>query len=253
MKRLLTEIGNKSRLFFEDLFAFISSPLCLNCGNALENGRLPLCQSCRDLLCDEFHGEGPICLVCHAPAGIACSCEIDNKFPMPKMYFWGGYTEIMRALIHRFKFEGEQKLGQYLCRMALDVMRDRLAAAKSDYIIPVPLRPHDKRCRGFNQTELIAREVAEEINAVMRPDVLIKTKTTRLQAKLTATERWTNVTDVFAVHGGTNFSGKSILLIDDIVTTGATCHEAAKALYQAGAETITVFALACADVKGSQN
>jgi competence protein ComFC len=117
----------------------------------------------------------------------------------------------------------------------------------------VPLRQHDRRDRGFNQTELIAKAVADKIGLQMIPDILLKIKGTKLQAGLSAAERWLNVKDVFAVQPGINLADKAILLVDDIVTTGATCRESSGALYRAGAKGVTVFALACADDKFPRN
>jgi competence protein ComFC len=249
MNKLLLEISNRSRLLLDDLFAFISSPLCSGCGQNLENNHLPLCHSCRTRLSIEFHGEGLICLICHAPQAVSCKCSIDNKYIMPQMLYWSDYTDTIRSLIHGFKFQGDKKLGYHLTEMALQIMRDRLLTIDCDIIITIPLRPIDKRHRGFNQTELIALEISRLLNIPMKTDLLIKTRNTKLQANLTAKERWLNVKDIFAVQNKISLQGKSILLIDDIVTTGATCMEAARALYDAGAETITVFALACADTR----
>jgi predicted amidophosphoribosyltransferase len=123
MIKLLTELSNRSRFLLDDLFAFISSPLCSGCGQNLENNHLPLCESCRAQLAGEFHGDGPVCLSCHAPRAISCECLIDNKYPMPQMLFWSDYTETIRALIHKFKFEGDNKLGIHLCNLALGIWR----------------------------------------------------------------------------------------------------------------------------------
>jgi ComF family protein len=168
---------------------------------------------------------------------------------MPQMLFWSDYTDTIRALIHRFKFEGENKLGIHLCDMALRIMADRLRGIKYDMVIPIPLRHNDKRQRGFNQSELIAAEVARMLGIPMKNDILQKSRHTKLQANLSAKNRWLNVKDVFAVRTEISLSGQSVLLVDDIVTTGATCVEASKALYDAGAEKILVFALACADTR----
>jgi competence protein ComFC len=249
MIRLLSEISSRSRLFLDDLFAFISSPLCSGCGQNLENNHLPLCDSCRTQLSAVFHGEGPVCLTCHAPQAVSCKCSIDNKYITPQMLYWSDYTDTIRNLIHGFKFQGDKKLGYHLTEMALQITRDRLLAIDCDIIVPIPLRPIDKRHRGFNQTELIASEISRLLNIPLETDLLIKTRNTKLQANLTAKERWLNVKGIFSVQNKNSLQGQSVLLVDDIVTTGATCMEAARALYDAGAENITVFALACADTR----
>lgn len=249
MLKLLSELNNRSRLLLDDLFAFISSPLCSGCGFNLENNHLPLCETCSSGLLRDFHGEGPVCLICHAPQAVNCECAIDVHFPMPQMYYWSDYTDTIKSLIHGFKFQGDLKLGQFLIDMALNVMRERISMIDCDIIAPIPLRQNDKRHRGFNQSDIIAEKIACILKAPTNPNLLYKTKHTRLQANLSAKERWLNVKDIFAVVDARSLKGKSVLLVDDIVTTGATCMEASKALYRAGAEKISVFALACADTR----
>ncbi len=249
MLKLLSELNSRSRLLLDDLFAFISSPLCSGCGLNLENNHLPLCDTCSSRLLGDFHGEGPVCLICHAPQAVNCGCAIDIHFPMPQMYYWSDYTDTIKSLIHGFKFQGDLKLGQFLIDMALNVMRERLSMIDCDIIVPIPLRQNDKRYRGFNQSDIIAEKIAGILNAPTNPNLLYKTKHSRLQANLSAKERWLNVKDIFAVEDIDLIKRKSILLVDDIVTTGATCMEASRVLHSAGAGKITVFALACADTR----
>jgi ComF family protein len=249
MPGFLPELIKKSRFLLDDLFAFISSPLCSGCGRNLEYNHLPLCDICRLRLVNDFHGEGPVCLICHAPQAIACGCLIDNRYPMPSMFYWCDYTETVKSLIHGFKFQGDIRLGSFLIDMALNVMSERLSKIACETIVPIPLRPKDKRHRGFNQSDLIAEKIGSIINAPVDLNLLHKIKPTRLQANLSAKERWLNVKDVFAVKDIDSVRGKSILLVDDIVTTGATSREASRALCSAGALKVTVFALACADIR----
>lgn len=253
MRKLLSELNNKSCLLLDNLFAFISSPKCAGCGLNLENNHLPLCETCSSWLVDDFHGEGPVCLICHAPQAVACGCVIDSSIPMPQMYYWSDYTETIKSLIHGFKFQGDLKLGQFLIDIALNVMCERLSMVDCDIVAPIPLRQNDRRRRGFNQSDMIAEKISGIVKAPSNPNLLQKTKHTRLQANLSAKERWLNVKDIFAVNDIYNIKRKSILLIDDIVTTGATCMEASRVLFAAGAGKITIFALACADTRKLAN
>ena len=253
MIRLWQKLSRHSKFLLEDIFAFISSPICPGCECNIESNRRPLCDKCNYELRGSFHGDGPLCLRCRAPEGISCACSVDEKYPTPRFYYWSQYTELMRALLHRFKFEGEQRLGQYLTSIAWDIMADRLVCLKFDRIVVVPMRVNDKRERGFNQTELIAQIISEKMAQKPSFNLLIKIKSTRLQAKLGADERWSNVRDVFRVDAVNHLTGESILLIDDIITTGATCYEASRALYEAGASKVTVFAIACADDLGRKS
>lgn len=243
MKSILQNLSQKAEYFLEDLLAFISVPDCLGCGETLENHRLPLCDTCDNDLKRAFPGEGPVCLICRCPAPKECTCHNDKPLPVPQLFYWGNYDDVVREIIHRFKFEGQYKLGRYLTKIALDIIYERIYNKKLDIVIPVPMLKKDKRKRGFNQAELIADVVSQKINIPVEPELLQKIRKTERQLKLGADERWQNIKDAFAVDDGEKLKGRSLLLVDDIVTTGATSWESTKALYKAGAEKVTVFSL----------
>jgi competence protein ComFC len=241
MKKYLNNLTEKIAYFFEELFAFISEPQCPGCGNFLENPHISLCGNCRKEF--KFLGDGPVCLICNSADNVSCECQSSKQFDIPRLYYWATYTDVVQELIHQFKFEGHHRLGKYLADKAIDALYDKMQLIKVDYVIPVPMLERDKRRRGYNQTELIAKAVSLRMNVPAHFDLLKKIKRTKLQANLGAKERWENIEDAFAVTDNNDMKGHSILLVDDIVTTGATCYYSAKALYLAGAEHITVFAL----------
>jgi competence protein ComFC len=252
MKKLLSGLTLKAKIFLEDIFSFISTPECPGCGQALDDNRRPICQKCESSIKDNYFGEGPLCLVCHAPDGINCDCRIAKEQKIPQMYFWSKYDETIRGLIHRFKFDGQLEAGQHLSEMANQAMKDRLDAIKADFIIPIPMKRHDIKTRGFNQTEIIGLAISKAISVPLNTDILIKIKSTKLQASLPGRERWDNLKGAFGVNNSDALKDKTVLLVDDIVTTGATCLESASALYKAGAAKVVVYALALADTKLSK-
>lgn len=109
---------------------------------------------------------------------------------------------------------------------------------KIDIIIPVPMHNKDKLKRGYNQAELIAREISAELNLQLYPKAVIKTGKTQQQKNLTAKERAGNLKGVFAVKDSELIRGKSVLIIDDVCTTGSTFNELTKLLKSAGATHI---------------
>lgn len=241
MKKLLNKLSEKLAYLLDEIFAFISVPQCPGCNNFLENPHTLLCDNCRQDF--NFTGDGPVCLICNCPESESCSCQTEKQFDIPGLYYWGIYTDTFRNLIHRFKFDGQRKIGDFLTEKAIDVLHDKTQTIEADYIIPVPMLKKDRKIRGFNQTEIIADVVSRRLKIPAVFDLLIKIKKTKLQANLGAKERWKNIEDAFAVDDSNRMKGRSVLLIDDIVTTGATCYYSAKALYLAGAEKVTVFAL----------
>lgn len=243
MRSFLQNLSQKVEYFLEDLLAFISVPDCVGCGETLENPRLPLCDNCHNGLKRAFAGKGPVCLICRYPASKKCFCIDDKPLPIPQLFYWGNYNDVVRELIHRFKYEGQYKIGRYLTDIGLDALYKRIYNYKLDYIIPVPMIKSEKIKRGFNQTELIAGVVSQKLSIPVESELLRKIKKTEPQSKLGAKERWLNVKDAFAVDDGVILKGRSLLLVDDIVTTGATSWESTRALYKAGAEKVTVFSL----------
>jgi len=113
-----------------------------------------------------------------------------------------------------------------------------------DFMVPIPLHPTRKRERGYNQSFLLASQLSRIFNINLNINLLIKIKNTKNQSLLSKKERWTNITGAFKIKNPNEVNNKSILLIDDLLTTGATSSEAAKALKSAGAKTVGVFTLA---------
>jgi ComF family protein len=150
----------------------------------------------------------------------------------------------MRKLIHDFKFRdthnARRLLGRWLCQAAPELIRD------ADVIVPVPLARLRLLTRRFNQAQLLAAEVCRQTGKPVLPLALKRTRATASQIGLTRRQREQNVSGVFAVSQQAvhEISGKSVLLIDDVVTTGSTAAAAAIALKKAGASRVDVLALA---------
>lgn len=133
-----------------------------------------------------------------------------------------GYDDLKRV-IHYFKYYFDEDLKVPLGLIMKHQFEKRF---KSDNIVLIPVPLHKKRLkyRSFNQAELLAREIMEPVNA------LVRTKHTRPQAKLGRDERLKNLTDAFALRPGTDLRGKTAVLVDDVCTTGSTLEGCAKAL-----------------------
>ena len=113
-----------------------------------------------------------------------------------------------------------------------------------DVIIPIPLSGARYRERSYNQSELLAQILAEQLSLPLCHDSLIKIRHTAYHAHLTEKERWTNIRGAFKIKHPRRCSKRSILLVDDLLTTGATASEAALALKEHGAKSVGVMALA---------
>lgn len=211
-------------------------PLCGNLPDVLIHA--PVCSSCWSNI-QKF--SGPFCSICALPfpseyARMCGSC-LKKSPPFSQVIPFGLYEGVLAEAISLFKFHGLRRLSQPLGRLLLD-----LDIPQADAVVPVPLTPTGLRSRGFNQSLLIAKVISREIRIPLFMDTLLKVKETPPQIGMSAKERLFNLKDAFAVTE--HIKDKSILLIDDVMTTGATVTECSKVLLRAGAKKIWVVTLA---------
>jgi ComF family protein len=140
----------------------------------------------------------------------------------------GPYEGTLRAIVHALKYDGRPTLGRHLAARMREAGADVLAGA--DLIVPVPLHRSRERTRGFNQ----ARELARHLGLPVA-DALERTRRTPSQADLPAAKRHANVRAAFACRRNANVDGRTIVLVDDVSTTGATLNACAAPLLDAGA------------------
>lgn len=152
--------------------------------------------------------------------------------------------EDIRTLILQYKFNNKAYLSNTFVKLLLqnNILCDKLKLY--DIIIPVPMSKNKKANRGYNQTELISKKIAEKLNIEYKNKCLIKNKTNKTQSSLKEKQRFENVKDVFGIENKNIIKNKNVIIFDDIVTTGATVNECAKVLKKAGAKTILVLAIA---------
>lgn len=146
-----------------------------------------------------------------------------------------------KQLIYGIKYGGDRKLGVYLGRMLGSKMKGKSAA---DAILPVPLHPKRERERGFNQAREIARGVAEVLGIELLDDVLVRTRNNVSQTGKTASERLANVSGIFELRRPERIAGRHVLLLDDVITTGATIGACLEALSSAPDTRISLACLA---------
>lgn len=221
-------------------------PLCLGCQTRLIDHDA-LCPSCwrqinfiRAPLCDRLGLPLPYDI----GAPMISAQAAANPPPFERARAVAHYDGLMRKLIHDFKFRDTHDVrrlfGRWLCQAGSDLI------ARADCIVPVPLAPMRLLSRRFNQAQLLASEVSRTSGKPILPLALKRTRSTVRQIGLTRRERERNVSGAFAVTGSSTaaIAGKSVLLIDDVITTGATVSAATKALKKAGAARVDVLALA---------
>jgi len=207
--------------------------VCVQCWEKIEKNLPPFCASCGRRL-DKLSASKNICSSC-----------LKFKFHFDRAFSPCLYTGTIKKLIHEFKYTGKDYLGEPLGGLMNKFIKDyRLPIEYLDFIIPVPLHKSRMREREFNQAQLLSEQVAKEFNKKILPDVLVRSRPTRTQTELSFEERCKNVERSFTVRDHGLIKNANLLLIDDVLTTGATSSEAAKVLKDSGARIIFVMTLA---------
>lgn len=210
-----------------------SNILCGHCAGAIEFSLPPFCHCCgRHLEPRDLHKD--LCAPCRR-AGPA----------FDRAYSACAYQGVIRELIHEFKYNGKDYLGKYLSSfMTGFIDAYGVPVSDMDYIIPVPLHASRLREREFNQAHLLARAIADRFDKPVVADTLRRRRPTRMQATLDTGARRENMRGSFTAAQGCSLNGRRVLLIDDVLTSGATASDAARALKAAGAELVFVMTLA---------
>ncbi|MDO3693814.1 phosphoribosyltransferase family protein [Wenyingzhuangia sp. chi5] len=160
------------------------------------------------------------------------------------LYFYQKNSPI-QTLLKALKYHGLQDFGQYAAKAIVDELEISLRFKNIDIVIPVPLHPKKEKKRGYNQVDVLAKSIAKNIQAKYVKDGLIKTENNKSQTKQNKEERHKSVQSLFKANPKHSFHQKNILLIDDVLTTGATLISCAKALRELNNVKISIITIAC--------
>ncbi len=219
-------------------------PLCPVCDRMLGTGRRdPLCGACWEGL---ERLAPPWCRCCGAPLGVEGLCGA-CRIRRPRFAYARAtllYGDLVREAIHAFKFGGRRGLAYPLGDLLAGLGLSALPGAAPDVLVPVPLHPRRARERGYNQALLLARRLGRAWGVPVAADALLRAVPTLPQADLDAAARRRNVRGAFVVCRPEVIAGRHVVLVDDVLTTGATAGECAGNLYRAGAAAVGVLTVA---------
>src|SRR5271166_3018856 len=224
---------------------------CLVCGIEGGSFRGPFCASCRARLLDAAATAGAsACPRCALPIGPhadlrrGCAECRGRSLGFDAALALGPYAESIRDLCLRLKHERNAWLAPWLGNLLADARRSELAQLPRDgWIVPIPLHRWRQLQRGYNQAEALAKGLSRSLGLRVHQPLRRINATDRLAHK-TASDRVEVMRHAFRTRLEPGLNGRTILLVDDILTTGATCGAAARALKQAGAKQVIVAVLA---------
>lgn len=234
---------------FNKLLKYIKSVLidshCFACGAALEIDEKVICNQCKhttiaDLFASPMlkHKDN---IVEQRLMGLALFETAASLMPFEQ-------NTLSQQLIHDLKYNNYKAIGSLLGEAIATQIKQNKTHTQIDYIVPLPLHPKRIAQRGYNQSELIAAEVSRQLNIPLQTTNLYRTRNNESQTQKNAEERKKNVEDLFAQHNPTLFENKTILLIDDVLTTGSTIISCCKALNTSPNIKIHIYTASVADV-----
>jgi ComF family protein len=226
-------------LLFDDLISLFYPRLCAGCNSPLIKGEEVLCLKClADLPRTNYHlyEENPVYQIFIGRANIALAtsfCRFDK----------GGR---LQHLLHQLKYKGNREVGRKMGFLFGFDLIQNLLYQDIDAIIPVPLHPRKEKKRGFNQSVEICKGLSESMKRPLILGNLIRQVDTSSQTRKGRFERWENVSGIFRIKNGSLLSGKHLLLVDDVVTTGATLEACCAALLEITGVKVSIATLASA-------
>lgn len=206
--------------------------LCTNCYREVTTDPLPACPRCAQTV-------GP-----HADTSDGCGECRGAGFAFAGAVRLGPYAGKLRDAVLRLKSLGGEGLADLLGRSFAAERAAPLAALSAELVVPVPLHWWRKLMRGYNQSAALGREIAAALGAPFEPNLLRRVKSATQHAQPTRAARLQSMKDIFRVRPGARLSGKTVLLVDDVMTTGSTASAVSRALRDAGADRVVVAVMA---------
>jgi competence protein ComFC len=200
------------------------------------------CMLCRQFL--NSHHQRQLCSSCLGSLALnpkPFSHQSSDKFAFDHAWSVCLYNEPAQKLLHAFKYNSKTSLCKTFVPLMIDFIdRHHIPLKDFDLIAPIPLHPARLRERGYNQSALLSTALGSHYQMIHKENLLVRQKMTHTQTEFGAKQRWTNMEGAFRIKNPTDVSGKNVILIDDLYTTGATLNSAAQALKNAGAARVGV-------------
>lgn len=220
--------------FVTDLVDLVFPNCCPGCGAPFITGEAFLCSNCEldlplfpasEQILDRFAGR----------------IKLMDARSYLKFYNAG----VAQKLLHEIKYKGDKALGEYLGSVFIKHLSAEKAFKNIDVVVPIPLHKSKLLSRGYNQSYFLAKGMAQELKIKVDDKTVVRAKKSETQTRKSRAQRWQNVSGIFQVTND-SFKDKNVLLVDDVITTGATLESCGEAILDAGAKSLSLAALAAA-------
>lgn len=224
---------------FADTLQLFYPHVCNGCGSDLLNNDQLLCLKCISNLPHTHFAQHP---------GNYIEKIFFGRIPLSAAHseFYFAKESLIQHLIHQLKYKNNQAIGAYLGElMGLSLLKSN-RFGKIDGLVPLPLYPDKERKRGYNQAAVICDGMSLAMNVPVYRDNLVRRRFTETQTKKHRTERWENVAESFVINNEKTLAGKHFILVDDVVTTGATLEAAGQVMLRVENVQVSLATLAFA-------
>ncbi len=223
--------------FWADTAGLLFPNVCAGCGQILLTGEKVICLACKhNLPYTNYHK--------YSDNPVANTFKGRVKLEAATSFLYFRQLGITQRLMHGLKYKGHKEVGLCLGNWMGEALKETDIYNSIDIIMPVPLYEKRENKRGYNQCNILAQGMAEAINKTVSTTHLLRVKNNRSQTKLERWTRWTNVQEIFKVEHISEIENKHILLLDDVVTTGATLEACASLLVPFCKVSIATLAIA---------
>jgi ComF family protein len=225
--------------FLTDFFNLLFPDLCVVCGENLLKNEQHICFSCLYAIPKTNY---------HLLADNPIEKRFWGKIPIFRgtAFFFFQKGSPFQKLLHALKYKGNKEIGEVLGKYAAADLLDSVDFASVDVIVPVPLHPKRYKKRGYNQSECIAKGLSTILGKPQDTTTLHRVRENTTQTKKSVYERFENTEGIFELLDKNTFSGKHILLVDDVLTTGSTLEACIQVLLLSEDIKISIFTLAAA-------
>nr|WP_299340210.1 ComF family protein [Allomuricauda sp.] len=211
--------------------------VCFGCNVRLSRGENILCTVCRHelpLTDHNFTDENAIDQLFY------------GRIPLRKgaSFVFFAKDGIVKNLLHHLKYKNHEEIGSFFGDWYGSLLKSDIGLKSVDVVVPVPLHPKKEKKRGYNQVKLFAQRLAHHLKVDLKTDLLVKSVNTKTQTKKDRQLRWLGNQAIFQANASDSIPYKHILLVDDVITTGATVEACATELFKLGDITVSVASIA---------